>query len=335
DILLEIFAHVCNGVSSTPVSVPINLSRVCTLWRALMLSRPSLWSRIHTGSWPYDDLQEYDIDEPPPYTPSDIKLRAKFVSAMGRNVDLCLERSKTKPLDIDCHLAQASPDNLRTALGAVMVHSERWRQISVSVNVLPLLQLVRGKMPNLESATVMESYRLYDDIAPEPYPVFHPAPRLTRRACGFGLNEVLLPWAQLIEVEFRVGFFRPRWMDEYIPKLSCLRRAVVEMHSPWSRSPATEGSTIWPKTLDALTLVMRPTNYDTYSDPGPFFRECTFPDLAALDIEFRPQGLGHRSDNSKWSHEAFTHMIYRSPMLQGNLRVFALRHIRIPLADLL
>ncbi|KAF7370228.1 hypothetical protein MSAN_00653600 [Mycena sanguinolenta] len=137
---------------------PILLGRICSSWRAISLSAPRLWSRLHVvkPTLPYG----------PYYMNSATTVRAyqTMVAQRLKVAEAWLRRSGTCPLSISLQSSRHyDPRNAYDAprtdpfLDILIPFASRWQDISVTIPsfaVQALLELTEHDVPLLESLTI-------------------------------------------------------------------------------------------------------------------------------------------------------------------------------------
>ncbi|KAK0220426.1 hypothetical protein IW262DRAFT_1494506 [Armillaria fumosa] len=122
---------------------PWKLSHVCGAWRDIVLSYPQLWTHIVLQYWPT--------------LPTEAPLTIPALQAM-------IPRSAQHPLDIVFELEDSDKrDATVQVFPMVLEESYRWKSIvlQIPLTVLEQMNMVRGKIPCLESLTVKTSYIPY------------------------------------------------------------------------------------------------------------------------------------------------------------------------------
>ncbi|KAF8201143.1 hypothetical protein K438DRAFT_1821456 [Mycena galopus ATCC 62051] len=162
----------------TAQEAPVLLGRICSSWRAISLSQPQLWSRLH-------------IVEPK---------RLELTTAW-------LRRSGDCPLSIslESHPGWSSPPsplNTDSFIKALIPFSSRWRNIRLAVQSFALEALSRlteNDVPLLQDLEISLHYQDQTPFVPQPGGVLH-GPSLTRFSfSGHNDNCLDLPlrWNQL------------------------------------------------------------------------------------------------------------------------------------------
>ncbi|KAJ7743324.1 hypothetical protein B0H16DRAFT_1009803 [Mycena metata] len=131
DIIQEIFVACLpthrNCVMST-VEAPLLLGRICSSWRAIVLSTPRLWARLHIVEPGYNGI-----------VPSSVILEEKVAQRVD-TVKTWLTRSGVCPISISLEGVRQSPmptgvlapSSTRLFLQALIPFSSRWQDITMS-----------------------------------------------------------------------------------------------------------------------------------------------------------------------------------------------------------
>lgn len=120
------------------------LSRVCREWRVAVNNCPQIWATI------------------PPIVTKDLESAARALSSLSY-AKRYLERSGTLPLDFSLLIVDdvvILPNNgWENVFEVFLDHSERWRSVDVdtSLNILPALQRVKGRLHALEKLRIRAS----------------------------------------------------------------------------------------------------------------------------------------------------------------------------------
>ena len=186
EILQEIFLHYADsqGPNVTIGKMPWRLGHISHRWRKIALSFPSLW----------DSMPTIYLNNPELISKSVIKRYTRVLIYL-------LRRSGTSPtlkLKIiprpGCH-----GKDYDSIIKEIMLHSERieWLCIRVNETTMPLLQGLKGRLPNLRILRV-----LYYALDAPNINVFETAPALRQVAVGrYSGVRVLLPWSQITHFE--------------------------------------------------------------------------------------------------------------------------------------
>ncbi|KAK0205377.1 hypothetical protein DFS33DRAFT_1259545, partial [Desarmillaria ectypa] len=186
EVLMEIF----HWVAAVPPGQPpndlkeliANLSRigaVCRLWRATVLSSPSLWASFGfscTGN--------------------------KGLMPLLQTV---LDRSREANLSISWHsMLDVTEEEERACLERVLSTSQRWKHAWIElVESNEDIYQIRGRLPTLEWPELSGDY-LNDELRNGPsFDTFEDAPQLRALALGHGIlcvQELALPWTQIISL---------------------------------------------------------------------------------------------------------------------------------------
>ncbi|KAF8200038.1 hypothetical protein K438DRAFT_1759068 [Mycena galopus ATCC 62051] len=167
DIIEEIFMACLPSHRNCVMSAqeaPVILGRICSSWRALSLSTPRLWSRLHIvePSYPYSSS----------YTSADGLLQVKTAQRL-EVANAWLRRSGTCPLSISLEsshdhsitppltppLTPSSTPSPDVFLNSLISFASQWQTISLVIppfTVQPLLRLTEDDVPLLKSLTINE-----------------------------------------------------------------------------------------------------------------------------------------------------------------------------------
>ena len=191
EILQEIFLHYANdlGPNVTIATIPWRLGHISHRWRKIALSLPSLWDNI-----PKIYLSESGSER------SYVRALVYLLRRSGTSPTLKLNISRQSAGRI-YRKEYKSPTSI---IKRIMLHSERIEQLRIDVNdtTIPLLQGLKGRLPNLRILRVLYCVR-----APNiDLDVFKTAPAL-RQVAIEGLYyqqtnvRILLPWSQITHFE--------------------------------------------------------------------------------------------------------------------------------------
>ena len=277
DIWSEIFFHCLpqgdDLFASNPDEVPDCLSgrlsprhpptlflQVCSSWRNIALSSPTLWSSIPLHS---------------PYTQVPLSV-----------VQTWLKRSQQAPLTV---ILTPSSDELFTLLRgpaarAMFEQSHRWRSVRIKLPIysLPVFSLLKHNLPELK-----ELYIDFDSVFPPRYfdrlqelDIFLDAPKL-RRVTIYGPPPFIpakleLPWEQLTHFSSR----RPSQPNSMAAFRILLQSAPHLQEVEWHLSPF--GQTV-PLALQHSRL--RNLSMSIQGDPGFAFDYLFLPSLRELIID--------------------------------------------------
>ena len=191
EILQEIFLYYAD--KRGPIStMPWRLGHISHRWRRIALSLPSLWDNI-----PKIYLSESGSER------SYVRALICLLQRSGASPTLKLNISRQTSAFGGLRKGYESPTSI---VKKIILHSERIEQLRIEANrtTMPLLQRLKGRLPNLRILCV-----LYYVPAPS-IDVFETAPALRQVTLG-GLYlddsvSVLLPWSQITHFEDeRVG----------------------------------------------------------------------------------------------------------------------------------
>ena len=191
EILQEIFLYYAD--KRGPIStMPWRLGHISHRWRRIALSLPSLWDNI-----PKIYLSESGSER------SYVRALICLLQRSGASPTLKLNISRQTSAFGGLRKGYESPTSI---IKKIILHSERIEQLRIEANrtTMPLLQRLKGRLPNLRILCV-----LYYVPAPS-IDVFETAPALRQVTLG-GLYlddsvSVLLPWSQITHFEDeRVG----------------------------------------------------------------------------------------------------------------------------------
>ena len=273
EILQEIFLHYADdrGPNVTITTIPWRLGHISHRWRKFALSLPSLWDNI-----PKIYLSEAGSEG--------VCLRALIC---------LLRRSGTSPtLKLNISRQSSAFQSLKkryesstSIIKEIILHSERIERLWIGVNrtTMPLLQGIKGRLPNLRILGV-----LYDDPDPN-IDVFETAPAL-RQVTIVGRTyqnngvRVLLPWSQITHYEEnlrgdRVGKF-VSFSSSPLHSLTNLDIARTwydesALHSPYR-----------PTTLPNLRTMRIVIYQYNYKDANLFLESLTIPAVEVIKIGY-------------------------------------------------
>ncbi|THV07101.1 hypothetical protein K435DRAFT_742724, partial [Dendrothele bispora CBS 962.96] len=212
EILATIFIHTlpCDRFPTRSVNEsPLLLGRVCSLWRAVSLSIPELWNRLH-------------IVIP---SSADSNLLCQVLSARAKYVETWLSRSGALPISFSLYSynwTQHAPAQdaretmisiIHTMMSSLLHFSKRWKQVDFRVPGIiykllrePIGSLTREDVPLLESFKVeFSTWGITDITEPEYFFGILQAPAL--RSVSFtGLcskvSGMSLQWQNIQHMQF-------------------------------------------------------------------------------------------------------------------------------------
>ncbi|KDQ61968.1 hypothetical protein JAAARDRAFT_528315 [Jaapia argillacea MUCL 33604] len=186
EVLSEIFKHLVipdsrNLRNFRDYSLPLRLTHICSYWRWLAISMPTLWSRI--SLWPADEFQ-LQLYQP--------------------TLDLFLCRSAALLISFSVAFPDAPEDE--TLLDNLVDHAFRWKDICIHMGVSedplrPLLRIREASLTQLECLELLSD----EDLSPDNFPFlrditcFEDAPMLTHVTLGrfWYPDSLARPWSQL------------------------------------------------------------------------------------------------------------------------------------------
>jgi hypothetical protein len=172
ELLSHVFYHCLPESPSVHFSreAPFTLTQVCKQWRAIALSRSSLWCALN------------------------IELDQKKPEAANSYVSTWISRSGTLPLTIELFAQRANPDH--PAFQTILLQPHRWGVISffVSYPFIQALQHIEGRTPMLYECHIDVSSN--PDIGPS-FDTFYSAPKLRSITLSMDPNFIRYPWSQL------------------------------------------------------------------------------------------------------------------------------------------
>ncbi|KAJ7457869.1 hypothetical protein FB451DRAFT_1274441 [Mycena latifolia] len=205
DVIQEIFMACTpthrNCVMSAS-EAPVLLGRICSSWRAISLSSPRLWARIH-------------IVEPtlPWYTSPDALFEQKVVQRLeiaktwlGRSGNCPLSISLESPVESASQLDEVqspTPRQLSLFLQALFPFASRWQHIHLSISPFAsqtLSYLTNKDVPILERLTINENPNPIEPQAQwDSFTIFRGSKlrAFTLSACRFNPSELPLRWERL------------------------------------------------------------------------------------------------------------------------------------------
>ncbi|KAJ7585051.1 hypothetical protein C8J56DRAFT_829311 [Mycena floridula] len=214
-------------------SIPWVVGQVCSRWRDIASSCPSLWS---TFKWRLSDQRTWNKERS--WVP-------------GRIMQECLRRSSNSPLTLTLRpsggsLRDVEPRHIRLqVLMAIFAHCERWKYLNIVGTLLDELPVdmitsVIGRLPQLEGLVWA-----WPTEAATPSNLFAVAPRLCDLEIHFPFNarlfdESSFPWPQLQTLRLHL----PHWDKGLVILANCTNLVHCELydHSPFPPAPAPVGS---------------------------------------------------------------------------------------------
>ncbi|KAJ7694552.1 hypothetical protein B0H17DRAFT_931548, partial [Mycena rosella] len=150
DIIREIFVTCLptdRNCAMSAVEAPILLGRICSAWRAISLSTPRLWAKLH-------------IFEPLPPSPSAVAFFEKSLVQRIEATKLWLRRSGQCPLSISIKATDHdidSPASIKQILQALLPFASCWEHLTFTIQFSALAtvsHLTEADVPMLQSVTI-------------------------------------------------------------------------------------------------------------------------------------------------------------------------------------
>ncbi|KAJ7778381.1 hypothetical protein B0H16DRAFT_1360352, partial [Mycena metata] len=160
DIIQEIFVACIpthrNCVMSAS-EAPVLLGRICSSWRAIALSTPRLWSRLH-------------VVESQRFHGADLALIEAKAAQRFAATEMWLGRSGNCPLSIsllcgsdETEFMPIAPSPIRSSVQALIPFAARWQHIDLTLSAAALnsiLHLTESEVPLLQSVKLQHQYHL-------------------------------------------------------------------------------------------------------------------------------------------------------------------------------
>ncbi|KAJ7366565.1 hypothetical protein DFH08DRAFT_728613 [Mycena albidolilacea] len=208
DIFLACLPTHRNCVMSAQ-EAPIILGRICSSWRAISLSLPQLWSRLHIA----------EPVLPPPNSPNRRLTEAKVAQRLEvayawlrRSGDcplsISLESRSNRPMN--AHLADPVPSSPNLFMEALVSFAHRWQNIRLAAQLETLLHLTENDVPILKQLELVQYFENPPNFVSQ-FGILH-SPSLTSFsfAGSNNLSDLPLRWNQLTSLSLF-----PRWDAEY------------------------------------------------------------------------------------------------------------------------
>ncbi|GAV99575.1 hypothetical protein LENED_001039 [Lentinula edodes] len=185
ELLVIILTYTCtkNSIIDPKRRYSMHVSAVCSLWRELALSYPTLWSQfeVFLGGDPEDSDYESDADDPP-----QAKARINtFYRQLECILDIYLERSKQELLSVRIDASLIWVNGEHPVFAKLARSSFRWKSVDFSVYLLlPHLypSLKELQLPELETTSIFQE----GDEEQGALSIFAHAPKLRCLEIGFG-----------------------------------------------------------------------------------------------------------------------------------------------------
>ncbi|KAJ7785659.1 hypothetical protein B0H16DRAFT_1354385 [Mycena metata] len=284
DIIQEIFVACLpthrNCVMSA-VEAPMLLGRICSSWRALSLSTPRLWARLH-------------IAEPDPPGHWQTPIYAAQYTQRIANTITWLGRSGICPLSISLEGSQyPEPSAVSPFLEVILSQASRWRHIAItaasSVALNTVFSLTDNDVPMLETLEIeqTQSYSRSPSIENVSLKLLR-GPKISSVALTTSeINLVALPlrWENLTSLRLanqRAGPLLPLLTREAAlqilskcPRLrSCQLRLADDLLAPVLEETILELPHLRALNITCVGL--------TIFSPGGFFSRVSLPELRSL-----------------------------------------------------
>ncbi len=292
DTLLEIFANLPTN-TLVPTDAPWIIGQVCSLWRTISLSTPSLWSHIVLEG--YHGLNR------------DQKLQAltTILSRLQNHpLTICIDSLPFKP-DFPDH-----PSNPISDLSILAAQGSRWSTLELCVNTTDLIDIVDlidhsnaplTRLRNLHITAV----KVFDDEDDIMYkPVFSSSPLLHCLLQGIMASNMQIPLQNLATLTYELAHSGklPQLLEQ-VPELKALRiipvnaiTTIGEYEGPVVIHPGLRHFTIYIAWLQRYTLPKVPVSISSISLPGLLELELVTQDVHdAAGAQFTPQDM-HRVD---------------------------------------
>ncbi|KAJ6456368.1 hypothetical protein C8R45DRAFT_576748 [Mycena sanguinolenta] len=238
DIIEEIFmaclpTHRNCVMSAT--EAPLSLGRICSTWRAISLSTPRLWCRLHI-------VQPY---------PGNSALHKAKVAQRLEVGDAWLKRSGNCALSISLEGTIGSADFIAEQarfLNLLIPHASRWQNICLSISsavLEKLSHLTEDDVPLLEDLKLALSPQCNGSLTWASSGIFH-APNLSRFSISKSIitvSDLPLRWNQLTDLDLMgppIGAGHPQTCDIVLGALSSchnLRTCKVVVFGPPETPP--------------------------------------------------------------------------------------------------
>jgi hypothetical protein len=246
---------------------PVNLTRVCSLWRAIALDTPRIWTSL--------------------------RVLAGHNQKWRKQWDVMLERSNGLPLSLQVSWYADLRDNPDIDDGFIeyfplfLGTSSRWKYLRVFLPAPELMRVLNTSAPLLESLTVTGSTA---EALHEP----HSMPNLKSITFhGFHQDPVRwkLPWSQIQELNLQCVIH----IDEVIYLLvvcTSVQRCHLHISSP--ARPPVLAPLRWIQTCSSLKVLSIDTRL--HVNLLPFFEAINLPSLQELELVTGP----YRMDTLAW-----------------------------------
>ncbi|KAJ7218182.1 hypothetical protein C8J57DRAFT_1732271 [Mycena rebaudengoi] len=319
ELLAEIFA-MCSQPSEIADGTPkdelcrlgkqdlMRLSQVCSHWNQVVMNTPMLWSNI---------VVDFDLWLNSPAPPA----------ILFRLLASSLRRGGDFPMEISVYAGDDAQQQ-QWGLDLLSQHSHRWRQISLQLDLsfLRYLSPVRERLPLLEKLKI-DGWSKW----PENLDIFAVAPRLEAATLSLdGTSSLLLPnllpWEQLMDVQFR------RLAATDLPHVLLLlarlpRGAKLELDMDVYGTPFVGDLPTVVSKISSLRVMLDTANLTTVA--GQIIQSLTLPHARELSFVSRSSSPPHL-----WHQGYFENFAARS-LLKDRLKVLELKCLAITDVDLL
>ncbi|KAJ7061606.1 hypothetical protein C8F01DRAFT_1137862 [Mycena amicta] len=217
DVFEEIFVAcmpVTRNCAMSSREAPLLLGRVCSAWRAICVSTPRLWARLHI-SQPMVAFANLN---------SKLRIQCERGLATLRDAtEMWLARSGQCSLSISVSCSTYGPSNdvfgpdKQNILNILAPFASRWEHVAISgvltKDLMRLPNLTAEDFPRLKSITVAQGYPSYHNVAPSDVPegfwhnlrLFNAESLLRVDLSGSSFDPLSMPlrWASLLEIHIR------------------------------------------------------------------------------------------------------------------------------------
>ncbi|KAJ6472789.1 hypothetical protein DFH09DRAFT_953876 [Mycena vulgaris] len=280
DIVQEVFIACLpthrNCVMSA-VEAPVLLGRICSSWRAISLSTPRLWSRLHIvePTWPFNSHSAFPTFEQ--------KLAQRL-----QTTKIWLGRSGQCPLSISlqCTFNRAgfTPETQGLLFLALLPFASRWEHIAFTILPSVLFtasHLTEADVPMLKSVRIHDIDEFTGNAVRWDSFTFLRAPEMhsfSIMGTNLGPQELLLPWNRLKSLSILTGWTSDIALQvlSWCPQLRTCHFLVTPGNNSGGREPGLELSFL--HTLDLLY-------HEGFSDTvRPLFSHLFLPQLRCLKL---------------------------------------------------
>ncbi|KAJ7058531.1 hypothetical protein C8F01DRAFT_292877 [Mycena amicta] len=250
-------------------SSPLVLGGVCSYWRSVSLSTPTLWSCFQIF------IQAGDSEESELSSAPHLEL-----------LRLWLKRSANVPIAFALNNVECKHPSPRvfTYLDEILLHCAHWGYADLFLPV-PCLSRIRGPMPLLQHVSITPTRLPNDD---EHIQVIDDAPRLTSVLIGecFMPGNMHLPWTGLTKLEARCIY-----EYELVHVLGLATNLVHCVASIMdSGEPSPPAALVAPSRLRYLRLAAHSESIESWL-PSIFTPSLTLPALEVLIIDYPPNWI--------------------------------------------